>query len=242
MDGKIPAGEIKDKSEFLQWFDNFWYHYKVHTIIVLFALFVLIVCVLQTCTSSSGGDITIMYAGRGYMTTEQREGVRSVFNAVMPDDFDGRDGKYTEIVTYHVMSEQQLKDMAAETDEDGRPKYEVNRGFYTKEYESYNNMLMTGEFSVCLLDPWLYESLADAGRLKRLADVLGAVPEGAVGECGVRLGDTQLYQYYDAIKVLPEDTVICILTPYIFGATSDKDFYAQNVEMFRAIIDFKIPQ
>ena len=88
MDGKIPAGEIKDKSEFLKWFDNFWYHYKVHTIIVLFALFVLIVCVLQTCTSSSGGDITIMYAGRGYMTTEQREGVRSVFNAVMPDDFD----------------------------------------------------------------------------------------------------------------------------------------------------------
>ena len=78
--------------------------------------------------------------------------------------------------------------------------------------------------------------------MKRLTDVLGTMPESTVGECGVRLGDTQLYRYYDALKVLPEDTVVCILTPYIFGATSDEDFYAQNVEMFRAMIEFKEPQ
>lgn len=242
MDGKIPAGEIKDKSEFLRWLDNFWYHYKIHTIIVLFALFVLIVCSFQMCTTNTNEDLTVLYAGRYLMTGEEQEGVRSVLNAVMPEDYDGQDGKYTEMITYHVLSEQQLKDMAAETDADGRPKYEVNRSYYTKEYESYNNMLMTGEFSVCMLDPWLYESLAKAGRLKRLTDVLGTMPESTVGECGVRLGDTQLYQYYDALKVLPEDTVVCILTPYIFGATSDEDFYAQNVEMFRAMIEFKAPQ
>ncbi len=242
MDGKIPAGEIKDKSKFLQWLDNYWYHYKIHTLIVLFIVFLLIVCTFQMCSTNSNADLTVLYSGRYLMTSDQQEGVRGVLNAVMPEDFDGADGKYTEIVTYHVMSEQQLKDMAAETDADGNPKYYVDRIYYTKEYQNYNNMLMTGEFSICLLDPWLYDSLAEAGRLKRLTDVLGAVPEGTVGECGVRLGDTELYQYYDAIKVLPEDTVICMLTPYIFGATSDEDFYAQNVEMFRAMIDFKAPQ
>ena len=47
---KIPEGDIKEKSPFLQWLDNYWYHYKMQTIVVLVALFVIIVCVLQTCT------------------------------------------------------------------------------------------------------------------------------------------------------------------------------------------------
>ena len=241
MDDKIPAGEIKDRSDFLKWFDNFWYHHKVPTIIVLFSIFVILVCVLQTCTSPSAEDITMVYAGREYVTAQDQNGIKSVFNVVMPKDFDGNDDKHTQLIVYHVMSEEQLKEMAAETDADGKPKYEVNRTYYSQEYSSYNNMLMTGEFSICMLDPWLYESLADAGRLKKLSDVLGSVPENAVGEFGVRLGDTALYQYYDALKVLPEDTVLCMLTPYVFGATSQEDFYQQNVEMFRAIIAFEIP-
>ena len=240
MDDKIPAGEIKDKSDFLKWFDNYWYHYKIPTIIVFFVLFVIIVCTLQTCTGSVNEDLTIVYAGRQYVTAQQQEGIKGVFNAVMPEDFDGDDNKYTQLIVYHVMSEEQLKDMAAETDVDGKPKYHVDRPYYSQEYSNYNNMLMSGEFSICLLDPWLYESLASAGRLKLLTDVLGAVPDGAVGECGVRLGDTAVYKSYDALKVFPEDTVLCMLTPYIFGATSREDFYQQTIEMFRAIINFEI--
>lgn len=241
MDDKIPAGEIKNRSDLLKWLDNFWYHHKIPTIIVLFSLFVVIVCVLQTCTGNVNEDLTIVYSGRQYVTAKAQEGIKGVFNAVMPDDFDGNNDKYTQLIVYHVMSEEQLKDMAAETDADGKPKYEVNRTYYSQEYTSYNNMLMTGEFSICLLDPWLYESLSSAGRLKRLTDVLGAVPESAVGECGVRLGDTAVYQHYDALKVLPEDTVLCMLTPYIFGATSQDEFYQQNIDMFRAIITFEAP-
>ena len=30
---KIPAGDIKEKSGFLKWLDNFWYHNKITVIV-----------------------------------------------------------------------------------------------------------------------------------------------------------------------------------------------------------------
>ncbi|MBQ9080234.1 MAG: hypothetical protein IJY27_04095 [Clostridia bacterium] len=239
---KIPAGEIKDRSPFLKWLDNYWYHYKVPTIIVLFSLFVVIVCTFQMCTTSEKYDVTVLYTGPYLMTSSERSGVINVLNTAMSEDLDQDGHKSVELITYQVMSEQQLRDMAAETDENGKPLYEVNRTYYTKEYENYSNMMMTGEFAVCMLDPWLYEGLANADRLKKLTDVFGEIPEGAVGEYGVRLGDTALYQYYDALKILPEDTVVCLLLPYVFGANSKEETYAKSIQMFRDMVEFKMPE
>ena len=42
--------------------ENFWYHYKWHTIAAIFALFVIIVCTVQ-CASNTKYDIQILYAG-----------------------------------------------------------------------------------------------------------------------------------------------------------------------------------
>lgn len=241
MEEKIPAAEIKDNSKFLKWLDNYWYHYKMPTVIVLFISIVLLVCTLQMCNADEGQDITVLYSGPFLMTGSEHENFRNVLNYVMPEDFNEDGRKYTEIITYQVASEEQLKAMEAETDENGKPLYSINRQYYTNEYSNYSNMLTTGEFALCFLDPWLYEGLASADRLKDLAEVLGEVPEGAVGNCGIRLGDTAMYQYYDVLKVLPEDTVICLLKPYIFGETSKEDIYARSVDMFKAIVEFEAP-
>ena len=242
MEDKISAVDIKENSKFLKWLDNYWYHYKVPTIIVLFVVFVLLVCTLQMCSTDDKQDITVLYSGPFLMTGSEHENVRNVLNYVMPEDFNEDGRKYTELITYQVASEQQIKDMEAETDENGKPKYSINRQYYTNEYSNYSNMLMTGEFALCFLDPWLYEALAGSDRLKPLTEVFGALPDGAVGEYGVRLGDTALYQYYDVLKVLPEDTVICLLRPYVFGETSKEDIYARSVDTFKAIIFFEAPQ
>ena len=240
MEDKIVAAEIKDNSKFLKWLDNYWYHYKIPTIIVSFIVIVLLICTLQMCSTDDKQDITVLYSGPFLMTGSEHENVRNVLNYVMPADFNGDGRKYTELITYQVASEQQIKDMQAETDENGNPKYSINRQYYTNEYSNYSNMLITGEFALCFLDPWLYESLASSDRLKSLTEVFGELPEGTVGECGVRLGDTAMYQYYDVFKVLPEDTVICLLKPYIFGETSKADIYARSVDMFKAIVEFEV--
>lgn len=241
MEDKISAAEIKDNSKFLKWLDNYWYHYKVPTIIVLFISIVLLVCTLQMCATDDKQDITVLYSGPFLMMGSEHENVRNVLNYVMPEDFNGDGRKYTELITYQVASEQQIKDMEAETDENGNPKYSINRQYYTNEYSNYSNMLITGEFALCFLDPWLYESLANSDRLKTLTDIFGEIPDGAVGNFGVRLGDTAMYQYYDVLKILPEDTVICLLKPYVFGETSKEDIYARSVSMFKAVVEFEAP-
>jgi len=241
MEDKISAAEIKDNSKFLKWLDNYWYHYKVPTIIVLFISIVLLVCTLQMCATDDKQDITVLYSGPFLMMGSEHENVRNVLNYVMPEDFNGDGRKYTELITYQVASEQQIKDMEAETDENGNPKYSINRQYYTNEYSNYSNMLITGEFALCFLDPWLYESLANSDRLKALMVLVGEMPNGAVVDFGVRLGDTAMYQYYDVLKILPEDTVICLLKPYVFGETSKEDIYARSVNMFKAVVEFEAP-
>ena len=128
MEDKIVAAEIKENSKFLKWLDNYWYHYKIPTIIVSFIVIVLLICTLQMCSTDDNQDITVLYSGPFLMTGSEHAEVCNVLNYIMPADFNGDGRKYTELITYQVASEQQLKDMAAETDENGNPKYTGNNG------------------------------------------------------------------------------------------------------------------
>jgi hypothetical protein len=232
-DDKIPAGDIKANSNFLRWLDNFWYHNKVITLIILFALFVLVICIFQMCSAESE-DISLIYGGPYLMTKTELEGVRSVLNNVMPEDYNNDGKKYIELITYQIMSTGQLEELSGGTGS-------VDKAYFSQEYNNYSNMLMTGECSVYLVDPWLYEGLAENGRLQKLVDVTGVLSSSAYGEYGVRLGDTELYKYYAALRILPADTVVCLLMPYLFGKSSNKETYEKSKEMFKSIVDFKAP-
>lgn len=231
---KIPAGEIKSNSAFLRWLDNYWYHNKTKTIIILFVIFVGVILIVQMC-STEGEDITLLYSGPVLMTGAEREEVRALISGLLPKDYDGDGQKRAEIVAYQVMSASQLKELEGGTGAVG-PEY------FTKEYQNYTNILYTGECSVLFLDPWLCEGLAESDRLQKLTDILGASPDGAYNEYGVRLGDTALYRHYKSLQILPADTVICLHKPYVFGKSSDEDSYNQAIDVFKAIINFVPPQ
>ncbi|HOA85077.1 MAG TPA: hypothetical protein PKN17_03525, partial [Bacillota bacterium] len=110
------------------------------------------------------------------------------------------------------------------------------------QYESYSNLILAGESSVYLVDPWLYDNLREQGRVRKLTDVLGTLPDAAIDEYGVRLGDTDIYSYYKVLQLLPEDTVICLLKPGLIGSSSREENYQRSVEMFSAIVNFKSPE
>lgn len=237
---KISAGDIKEKSGFLKWFDNFWYHNKITVVVSVFLIFIIVICTFQMCAKEDE-DVIVLYGGPYLMTSSEREGIRSVLNYVMPDDFDGDGSNYTELVTYHICSEEQLDALESEVHDDG-DTVRVDRNYYANEYNNYSNMLLTGEYSLYLIDPWLYESLVKNQRVQKLVDVIGNVPAGAVDEYGVRLGDTEIYKYYQVLQVLPEDTVVCLLYPYIYGQSSNEEFYQNSIEMFKAIVSFEAPE
>ena len=60
---KRPTGEIVlPKKGFFAWLDNFWYHYKWHTLISLFLVITITVCTIQMCDKTKY-DAYILYSG-----------------------------------------------------------------------------------------------------------------------------------------------------------------------------------
>ena len=227
---------IAVRGGFLGWLDNYWYHYKWQTLIVGFFLIVAIICTVQMC-SSDEDDLVVLYAGRNQLSASEAENVCSVLEAVCPKDFDGNGKISIALSPYNVLSEEQMRELAAQTDAAGNSTY-VDRGYYSEQYDTYYSYLMTGESSVLLVDPWLYESLAAGDRLASLSDALGYTPESAYGEYGIRLGDMAIYEQYSVMQLLPEDTVVCLLKPYVAGKSSKEKYYAREEDMFEAIITF----
>ena len=225
------------KSESSGKWDNFWYHYKWPFIGILVFVIIFGVCIAQSC-SKEQEDVILLYAGPVAMTPHRTEQFNEIMNTVMPRDLDGNGEKNATVSTYLIYSEDQIKAIEAETDENGNPQ-KVDRSFNSSEYQTYTGLVQYGECSVLFLDPWLYESLRDNENqpLQKLSDVLVGLPQGALEDgFGVRLGDTALYARYEVLQVLPADTVICLSRSYILGANANEERYAREKEMFAAIV------
>ena len=233
---KKPSREIVVNNGFLSWLDNFWYHYKWVTLGVLAALIILLVCLLQTC-STQKADTTVVYAGPTLLSVSESEQVSRLLGTVLPEDYDKNGETYARLSTYEIYSEDQIRKITAETDAAGERGY-VDRSRNTGEYQTFTTYQQTGESTVYLLDPWLYESLPE-GYLRSVEEVVGYAPEGMLSDgCGVRLGDTALYREYAVLRLLPEDTVVCMMAPFVWGGSSDEERYAFEEELYRALVTF----
>ena len=237
---KQEAGTIVIENRFLRWLDNFWYHYKWPVIIVAFFLFVGIVCFTQ-CTSREDHDLTVSYAGGFSPTHEQNELINQVFSSIAPVGEKGAE-KTVNVNTYAVFTEEEIRALC--TDEDGNfSTYAFNQ---TKQVtknnlDQFGTFTKTGESAVWLVSPFVYESLNLSKIAVPLAELYETAPTGAYDAYAVRLAETELYRYYDALKVLPEDTLIVMPHSLVWGASADEETYAEFLALYRAIIDFKAP-
>ena len=238
---KKPEAEIQVKNGFLKWLDNYWYHYKWPTIAVAFVVIVVSVCLWQTSTTSKY-DMLVVYSGPVKLTQEQTAQLSEVLGHVMPEDYDGDGKKNVSMNTYHVYSAEQIKKIEGETDEEG-VHGQVDRYMNSSQNDLYNNYMMTGDASICLLDPWLYESIGK-DYLCPLSEIFGdELPKGAIDAYGIRLGDTDLYRDYGILKKLPADTVICLQTQFLSESFLSRKENAERFEfekrMLAAIAEYK---
>ena len=240
MDGKQNDKEytegISVKSGFLAKLDNFWYHHKWMTLIVGFFIIVGVICTVQMCNKEAD-DLTVVYAGRNNLTPTEVESISSVLEAIAPSDFNGDGRKSIALSAYNILSKDQINDLQKETDAAGNHPH-VDNSYYSSQYQTYNSYIKTGESSILFVEPWEYESLVLSGVLVRLDTVLDNVPESAFSDYGIRLGDTDLYSEYGVMKLLPKDTVICIMH-IVVGKSGDEEHFEHEKQMFRAIVNFK---
>lgn len=238
MNDKYEDRGIRAEGLFFEWFDNFWFYHKWHVLAALFVIFVLTVCIFQSCTREKP-DVVVMYAGAYHYGSNETLIVKEELTGVLSKDFNDDGTLAVGLVTYHVMTAEQLEHyqkLLQGDAEDGEIFDRVDTAYFTEQAKLCDSYLMTGECAVLLVDQSIYDRLAaDEGRLRKLSDVFGTVPESAFSEYGIRFSETALYKNSEQLSKLPEETVLCLLSPYVFGQSSNAKEYAAMVEMFRTM-------
>ena len=222
-------------SKFFSWLENFWYHYKWHTIAIAFILVVL-VTVLVNCIRTPESSIVFTYAGPKSFVTAPAEkvGINSALSSISKDVYG--DNATASINSFLIYSAEQIEEIESELDEHGKQKYVVDTAFNTSEMNNFDEYSKTGASFILLLDPSVYQRLlnqsGESERLVELADVYGSTPEGARDKYSVRLGDTEAYQTIPELQALPADTVVCLHARLILSTKRSE--YDNHVEVFKS--------
>ena len=219
----------KERGKVYKWLDNFWYHYKWHTIIISFLLVVVTVCTVQSLRTTKY-DMKIVYAGSKNIEAKEAEAIQDLFVSLVPEDTN-KDGKTSLVLNkYYILSEEQLKE--------GDGKYDANRN--SNDYSNFQSYLQTGDASIMLLEPWIYESVPKES-LCKLSELFGdGIPNGAIDEYAVRLGDLDIYKHF-ALKNLPEETLVCLQMPLYHERklkSSTEKLYEMEKSTFVAFVTY----
>lgn len=240
---KLPEQNIKLEGKFYRWFDNYWYHYKWHTIIIAFFTISFLIMGLQTC-SKEDTDAYIIYAGPYVFEADEPAEMASEIVKVMTEDHDKNGKKTAEIVDLYILSQAQIEEEKAAADAQEEVYY-YNAQFFAEERKKFDQLIFAGEYSICLLDPHLYESVKESGGFKPLAEIFDEIPDSAIDEYGIKLSETEFGKYFSTVSKLPEDTVLCLrresTMSFLNRDKAEKD-YAFYVRTFKDIVEFDISE
>ena len=237
-----PAGQ----SRFFRWLGNLWYHYKWHIIIATFFLAVLIVALVQ-CNSREHTDLTVAFAGGAALTEAEQHALCGALESVMPADFDGNGKKKAELTANSIYTDEELRSMYSFYDEKTQTEmvdlstYQGAKNYNQERFQNVTTYLMTGECAIWLVSPYVYEQTGMqnlAVSLNDLSDLLANVSYTAYDGYAVRLADTDFYRSYQAVQVLPEDTLL-VLIHVAVGQTAKESTFNQCKQMYRAILQFQ---
>lgn len=233
---------VKNRS-FFAWLDNFWYHYKWHSLLSLFLVFTVTICTLQMCRKESY-DIHILYAGEQAIDRTRGEDISDydkISQYLTRNATDrNKDGKtLVAFKDLYILDESDMKPGGSDKDnEDGK----LSDSDYQRTYndrEALRNIMLSGNYYVCLFSHEVYESYRDSGALMNLnaESILGEGADVVYYDdtmCGIYLSSTAFAKQYPICTILPEDTVLCLKrVPY--AQTGKKDYKA-SVEYIKNMV------
>ena len=112
--------EEKTQMTFVQKLENYWYHYKWHTLFGIFMLIIFSVCITQ-CAGKTEPDAMVLYAGRlKNMITPSEDYREPSFESIMREDYNGDGEKIAEVFQLiipiaQIDGEYELDDKVAQT-------------------------------------------------------------------------------------------------------------------------------
>ncbi len=236
---------------FSKWFENFWYHYKWHTVITAFFAVVIGICGYQILTREVP-DVYIMYAGPEYITAGDVINMKSALKDNLKDyNEDGEKG--ISFLTLTCVSEEKIEQKKEEAEAESQEFY-IDLNANAQNIKQFDMEIFAGESVICLLDPSLYERVGEAGGFMKMTEVfteeeLAKLKEEGVelhDEYGIRLLSTKFGKYYGSMAELPEDTMLCVRkvsTISVFkGKKKYEKLHGYHVDMFRGLVMFEYPE
>ncbi len=220
--------EIK-KGNFIS---NIWYRYKWAIIIISAFIAVFVILIVQMAKKDKN-DITIMYAGPKYVTSDIYNSVTGSLTEIMKDyNGDGEKKLLFSAVTYQ--NDEQRKESVKDQDVYGK----VMSDAANKEaLDTIINQMRSGQVAIYLIDPGLLKQ----GPFMKVEDVLGYKPDESImcGENGVYLKKTEFAKYMGGFEDLPDDTVLCIMSKLV---TTKDDLQQNSIDLFKAILNFGVDE
>ncbi|MBR3416134.1 MAG: hypothetical protein IKH09_05505 [Clostridia bacterium] len=236
-----PDPEPQKKAGF---FENLWYHYKTPILIALGFVIIFAVGITQMVRKKNP-DIYVLYAGPAVFDNTRAAEAEVELSALITED-SNNDGKYSaQLTALCYVSEEKAAAAKAEAEKNNRQSSVVD---YAKSqenrdaYKAFSDDMLFGDSVICLLDPYLYGTIRDAGGLLTLEEALGLKPEGAIDDYGIPARLIPFFESTPAFSTLPEDTVFTVRRVSTMSAFTGKDkeekAHARHVAFARALIAY----
>ena len=231
-DEKIAGGELHvEHGKLWHWFDNFWYHYKWHTIFAAVIMFTVLFCTLSMCRRPSI-EYYFYYAGPGEFTgVEQKEIVSALGQA------SGEDGESANVsLTFlFLMTNDQIARFNEENRDTG---YTVSGSQIMSNRDLLSDEIMTGNAIVMFFDPEVLAGLQEnSGAFLPIRDFAPeSTPDEAFsGEYGIDLRYT-IFADVEAFSYFPEGTVLAIRNGISALTLFQRDKALENRARYEALV------
>lgn len=205
MENKKDCGTVMSPKEKLE---NFWYHYKWHTIVCAVVIVIAVIVLSQLLTKPKY-DAHILYAGDTKILNTSIDGdlphyqrLLSSLKKVVGDEND--DGSIDiSLQALYALTESQLAGISSDKT--------AELSLALTDSETLESALVVGEYYVCFLSEELffqYDALYDGSIFAPLAKYIASSDENYeyASERGIYLRSLPYSQHID----LPGDTVVCL--------------------------------
>ena len=213
------VGEVTVPSTVKEKLQNYWYHYKWHTLIALLLVVAILVCTLQFCAKESY-DAYILYAGSKSIGRTAKDGdvaeIATVISSLkrISEDFDENGEVSVNFSNYLFLSPDEAKE-----------RDDVNEALLMSDRSALGSALEHSEYYLCFISKSVYDQYHKVGELERfisLKEHADSHPELEYYSDSAILLSSTAASKLPGLSSLPEDTLICIRQPSFLGSKSDE--------------------
>jgi len=194
---KFKFSSKKDK----KWFENYWFYYKIHTIVGIFAVIILIFSLVE-CANKVYPDLTVSYIGEKVFSEEVSTQLKQTFEGYIDDAT--KNGK----IDVEFMPMTLSKDAKSEQDIAIVQKVQLE--------------IAAGETYLYIMDKTYFEQYSKEGLFLNIADQLGKSGE----IYGVPLNNSAVFSSL-GIKN-NADLYACVRVITLGNQKKEKDIAQQN--------------